>query len=204
MMHLSQADDVPSEYRPYLLILRALRYGHLTIRQIEIGTGITYGALRHMVRNLRASKLIGVKRWTRVGRGWLPVYGLGVDEADEVPAMSKPMVACISLAVMLKALSKPTTAHELAEESGVGHGSVLRFLRVCKALRMAYVAEWHPMGGAYKPTAHWKLGSKPDAPRPAPVPRPEIAARYNAKVSARRQHLQLVHALAGTRTLEAA
>jgi hypothetical protein len=204
MTHPWQQDEVASEYRPYMLILRALSHGYLTIRQIELATGIRYGALRHMLPNLRASKLIGVKRWVRVGRGWLPVYGMGLDEAEKVPAMRQPMVACISLAVMLKALRKPTTARELEEESGVKHGTVLKFLRVCKALRMAYIAEWHPVGGAFKPTAHWQLGRKPDAPRPVPMTRRQIEARYRSSRIARRHHLQLVHALAGQPALEAA
>lgn len=90
--------------------------------------------------------------------------------------------AHIAVAVMVARLvDGPSTARDLAEESGLSEQSVRDYLRAMRKRRAVHVAAWEHDAAGRQTLAAYRLGRKPDAVRVPPRSRAEIARHYRAR-----------------------
>lgn len=98
-------------------------------------------------------------------------------------------VTGVMFAIMVRELlAGPCTALELADETGLRHETVLRYLRCMRSQRVAYIDSWAPDSAGRVTTAAYRIGlNKPDAKR-QPMPRAEIKRRYYRRAQQRAIH----------------
>lgn len=72
------------------------------------------------------------------------------------------------------------TRQELAEETGLHYVSVLRYCRTLRAEGAIYIADWRLDGKGNMSLAVYKLGTKPDVPKPIKT-KAQIARDYRGR-----------------------
>lgn len=72
------------------------------------------------------------------------------------------------------------TPGELQERTGVSAGSVHLHLHALHAAGRIYIVGWK-VEGSHPRSARYRLGNKPDAPKPLPLTRAEVARRFRAR-----------------------
>lgn len=202
----------------YATVLRLVVDGVSTAFDIVQATGIESVNVRKILRGLHAHGLIHVAQWVHVGTASMPVrsfaYGPGVDAAPPVSrrtglALSpvttsvKPMrrrSEMISFAALVAELrAGPSTAHMLAETTGISDSYVYPLLRHMHALRLIRVASWAlPLYGGAAVRMYGFAIDRSDAKRPARMAPEAKSLRKAEGTAARNQMLAFTHALAGS------
>jgi transcription initiation factor IIE alpha subunit len=73
------------------------------------------------------------------------------------------------------------TKDQLAEETGLVIGTIIKWLRILRSKKLVYIIGWKS-GLAGAPAAVWVWGYEmPDAPRPKAKTQSEYSERYRAK-----------------------
>lgn len=195
LKHYPIPPDLPAcVFKQMVVVLRILQIEPMTIREVERVSKFSYGTLRHILPNLRAVGLIGVKRMVKDGRATLPLYWAGKDECLNAPHKCKPKAVAISFETVINALQEPCTAMELVEETGLGHGPILRALKWLTACRVVYPCGWD-RDIAGKPVQTYRLGSHVARSKPPALTRKEINRRFRER-QAQRSTYQILERLA--------
>lgn len=99
-------------------------------------------------------------------------------------------INCLSFSKLMRALMDgDMTLQELADETGLHYVSVLRYCRALRAEGVLYVADWRPDARGNLSLKVYKVGTRPDAPKPVKS-KAEIARQYRAR-KAMREMIQL-------------
>lgn len=115
---------------------------------------------------------------------------------DSVRARSE----MLSFGLMLRCLREGTTLQRLAEELGGSPARVGRCLRRLHKARAVFIATWERPTGKGQWLPVYELGTGKDVPKPAAIPKAELARQARA----RRRTLRLHAAMCGTPALAAA
>lgn len=176
----------------YASILRQLQIEPATAKQIVDRHSVHENTAREVLRCLHAMRLVHIANWVRraapangYAAAW--AFGVGNDARHPNPAYrrastpSKHMRSTvITMAYVIRALTRPTSKADLGEISGVDQTTLRRFLAHGEDIGFVRVAKWAQGSAGGYPAALWALGSDPSEPRPQPISRPEIHRRYRA------------------------
>lgn len=96
--------------------------------------------------------------------------------------MSPSRPAHIAIAIMMARLVEgPTTAQDIADDSGLSAQSVRGYLRALRKHRAIHIAGWELDEAGRQTLAAYALGRKQDAKRTPALSRAEIARHYRAR-----------------------
>lgn len=182
----------------YTDIVRGLQSQPGTGREVAERHGICACTARALLRELHTVGILRVSGWRRVGNcGPLdrlfttkpgedvppPLSTVGRPLLLKPPKRSRPRPAVIAFAALWEALHDPSTAHQIAEECGMGQQAIYRFLAHARSLRLVRVSGWVRIGVV--PVALYALGSKADVPRPERMPNAAVKRRCRQRKAER-------------------
>lgn len=118
------------------------------------------------------------------------------------PKYAKPIPAVIAFADIVRNLEQGQTVREISEATGVSPSHLAKLIAYMRSLGIVYICEYQRQNDGYPP-AVFKLGSGRNATYPKAMTPQEKSARSWEARKAKRQMLEIGHALAGP-ILEAA
>jgi hypothetical protein len=139
-----------------------------TARQIAKRTGMDESGVRRLARSFWALGLAhpGGRKPAKAHQPVEAIWRIGEGpKADglRVATPMRPLSQHIAWKYLWRALEDGGTKQELREVTGLGNVTIRRALLALPV----YVCEYE-VDALGRPVAVWKLGKKPDAPRPAP------------------------------------
>lgn len=188
----------------YLCVLGYLSAGPATTIDVARAFGIGRQCARELIQRMGELGMAHTAGTVRTGRAGpaMPLWVAGRGRIDRLGMPSRERFPeLMQLAQILAALEQPMRAKDLARETGSGEQMVRDLLGVGRSLRLMHIVAWdvpsNPQGGG-QPVACWVLGQGRDAPRPKPMGGLMAKRRWSAANAARRQMLQMLHAVAGS------
>lgn len=165
-------------YADYARVMRALPG---TAKQIARRTGMDDSGVRRLVRSLWGLGLMhpGGKQ---PASKWHPAEAIWKrGEGPSAPGLRvgkpmRPLSQHIAFKYLWKALQDGATKLELQELTGLGQVTIRRSMLVLPV----HICEYEP-DALGRPVAVWKIGKKPNAPKPAPPSDGEKWRRYQQR-----------------------
>ncbi len=179
----------------YASIIRLTQLRSVSVLDVEAMFKAGKQHARRVLTRLHELGVVHIAEWVRTAKVGAAVpayrYGSGNDAPrpggkpgafDRIATRLHNRLPELTHVVgMLRMISaSPITAVALSEECGTSHSNVLPFLRHCRTIGLARVADWEPRRTG--PVAMWGLGEGEDAPRPAPKDRREVNAAYMRRI----------------------
>lgn len=187
----------------YIRIIAALREP-MTSAQVAEAFGINHNTVTKTLRAMHRYALIQRVSWSSPVPHCrpLPVWQFGgVDvpcPIPEAPCKSKARASLILIASTVEILrEEPRALLELAGELAMHDESASRLVNMLRRHGLSHVASWiKPATGT--PVAQHAFGPGVDAKRPGREPLRKQAKRHRATYVAKRQHMALIQATAGS------
>lgn len=192
----------------YLFALREIHKAPRTAEYIAQVMSLSRENSTHLMRRLRAARLIHIGGWVKAERANVTkqavfVFGAG----DDVPYPSgSPFqkaerattlnAAAIAAGALLRALSSVASKHDVREFTGMTHMHSNNAVNYMHSIGLIHIAAWSPQIGGGTPIALYVLGQGRDAARPKPESRGARVARRKAALAGRAEMLTMIHATA--------
>jgi len=182
--------------------LRSHVYGALpgTVREIAERIGAPTDTVEIVMRDFKAlglchrSKIVLSPGKRNVPTGYYS-RGRGVNVPFPRPLRhTQPGASSIAFASLVRAAKTGATVRELCDATGLYPHLVRSCLKVLKGYGQAHVSGWSV--SAYQPVQEWRIAEGANAPRPKPLTRTEVNARYWARTKSARAANALMQAWA--------
>lgn len=195
---------MPLYMRVLCAVAREPKRASQVAAELRAGVNTVHRILRHM-----RGRIVYVADYDKHGHG-RPVarWRLGAQpdapmppsvQAFEAQILPEPAGAELAtfLVMMEAMLREPQSMRQLLDMSGCGRDTVLNLLRIGRAAKVLHIAEYERERSAGAYAICYAIGvDKPDARKPAAVPRRVVEQRYRAARSAKQRQSRIVHALA--------
>lgn len=194
-------------WKGYATIVRDTQCGPVHAVDLVERMSLTRSTARKVLTRLHELRVIYIASWLVIkpAKTAIPVYRFGAE--PDAPGIGgkpggwvrKPMAMRNRLpelthfVTILRALEDPISLPKLCEATGSKYSNLSPLLKHLKSLRMARIAEWEVTRQG--PVALYALGAGNDMPRPRPMPKSEVNARYAAAQIVRAKQSQILRAL---------
>jgi hypothetical protein len=107
----------------------------------------------------------------------------------------RPRSQAIAFAHVIRCLYEPSTVTEIHEETGIYPSVIRKIIKQMRQHKICRVREWERRHGC--PIARHQWGKGQDIPKPRPLTRQEINAKWNPRMHAKRVMRRIISATAG-------
>ena len=195
----------------YASLLRQVQLGPKAFEDLVEFSGAGILMVRQVMNRLHDMGLVHIAGWEKRKYKGSPVRLWGFGPGQDVPhptgappgrvrnkhARYAARPELVAFANFIRALAEPITMEELVEELGSTSCNMSKLTRHCRAIGLVRVAAWRTDRPG-KPAMMFQISDgRRDAPRPKPLTRAQISARWREAQRNRRQMVDMIRATAG-------
>lgn len=203
-------------WKDYADILAKVMGSPMTARQVSEGYKVRIQTVRRLLRLFKDQRLLHICAYVNESRAVpsaifafghkpdapMPPKVDGTPSSAIRPTRAKPQANVIVFCDIVRHLEQGLTTKDVSEATGANQGHIARLFHHMRQLGIVHICEYQKPNDGY-PAAVYKLGSGRNATYPKAMSPQEKSARQWADRKAKRQLLEITHALAGS-MLEAA